>query len=396
MKKQILFGALGALILGGCVSVPDEMRTKEALLRDLEQKKLPVVQLHSWEQALGLVKKSASMRRLALQLEYARAEHKQFYKDLLPEVSLFGSFRESVGDLGNVDAGSFLMFANGFVRLPNPLELQVTYLRNVISEYAKNLEYEMAYRESVAKVYRLTYDLIDLEKQIQIAESLAGDKRIDNRYAVEVELERLRGQKVELDANLSIAFGVAGFWKTKGITLPKLEASEKWVAEGGELMRRIAAVKIVSADLTERGVRVSSLPSVSASLSMPPLFSLRDGNLSESFDLQNVQVGSAIVYPLDISGRRKFNREKLSALNKLNVDSVFDEYISQRASALRAASVVQRAESAIQNVREVESRAKGEMARTLRGAIKERQSEVLDSQIRLLVWNDQFFGEVEI
>ena len=395
MNRTInIMGAVSLLLAGGCASIQSRVDEANAALRLKERQNAPVVRVESWKQMLELVEASPRLRALGVRKEYATKERDQFYKDMIPNASIVGFFNESLSGLSSVDADSFLLYTNGIVVLPNPIDLRAKYLTNVLTEYATGLEYELSYRDTVAQTYDAVFTLRRVEDSIRKVERLVSLAPAEVESSVSLELARLQAEELQIEARLSNLLGKVANWEIADFDLPSIGANVATIEEGGELIRKVATARVVAMDMSELGVLLTSLPRFSAALSMPSLFRIQNGEaVDNEINADTVRVSAGVFYDLDLTGRKKFNRERLEAMNEIQRASVDADYLSQRSGALRAAELIEKNQAKYDTVKRIATIATGEIAQTAKSFLNHNEHELVAAQLKLLVWNDKFFGE---
>lgn len=396
MKYFKIIGALCLLKTIGCVSIPDRLDKAESALmkKEATSNELGCVSIHDWNHVIELVKKSPKLRDIEVRLHYARLERKRIVHDLLPSVSVASALNKSVTELGQIGVDDFIVYANGIVRLPNPFDLRAKYLKVVLTEYSSELEYALAYRESLSQAYEMIVSAKDVERSISEVQRIKDKAQAESsRYEIDDELLRLAGEKLKIDGMLSSVFGTSAKWMVQAVELPEIKIGQETILSGGKLLRKVTAARIVALDLADMGLLLDMLPRINSSLSIPSLFRVQDGDYYSSWDMDDVRLNLSAYYDLDINGRKKFNRERLGELNAIQRERVESDYLGQRNDALRAVELLENAQAKLETMERLDDRIDPEFSQKIREQLIQQQDQLLQAQLSVLVWDDKFFGD---
>ena len=396
MKYFKIIGALCLLKTIGCVSIPDRLDKAESALmkKEATSNELGCVSIHDWNHVIELVKKSPKLRDIQVRLHYARLERKRIVHDLLPSVSVASALNKSVTELGQIGVDDFIVYANGIVRLPNPFDLRAKYLKVVLTEYSSELEYALAYRESLSQAYEMIVSAKDVERSISEVQRIKDKAQAESsRYEIDDELLRLAGEKLKIDGMLSSVFGTSAKWMVQAVELPEIKIGQETILSGGKLLRKVTAARIVALDLADMGLLLDMLPRINSSLSIPSLFRVQDGDYYSSWDMDDVRLNLSAYYDLDINGRKKFNRERLGELNAIQRERVESDYLGQRNDALRAVELLENAQAKLETMERLDDRIDPEFSQKIREQLIQQQDQLLQAQLSVLVWDDKFFGD---
>lgn len=396
MKYFKIIGALCLLNTIGCVSIPDRLDEAESALmkKEATSNALECVSIDDWNHVIELVKESPKLRDIQVRLRYARLERKRIARDLLPSVSVASALNKSVTELGQIGVDDFIVYANGIVRLPNPFDLRAKYLKVVLTEYSSELEYALAYRESLSQAYEMIVSAKDVERSISEAQRIKDKVKTESpHYEIDDELLRLAGEKLKIDGMLSSVFGTSAKWMVQAVELPELKIEQETILSGGKLLRKVTAARIVALDLADMGLLLDMLPRINSSLSIPSLFRVQDGDYYSSWDMDDVRLNLSAYYDLDINGRKKFNRERLGELNTIQRERVESDYLGQRNDALRAVKLLENAQAKLETMERLDERIAPEFSQKIREQLIQQQDQLLQAQLSVLVWDDKFFGD---
>lgn len=396
MKYFKIIGALCLLNTIGCVSISDRLDKAESALmkKEATSNELGCVSIHDWNHVIELVKKSPKLRDIEVRLHYARLERKRIVHDLLPSVSVASALNKSVTELGQIGVDDFIVYANGIVRLPNPFDLRAKYLKVVLTEYSSELEYALAYRESLSQAYEMIVSAKDVERSISEVQRIKDKAQTESsHYEIDDELLRLAGEKLKIDGMLSTVFGTSAKWMVQAVELPEIKIGQETILSGGKLLRKVTAARIVALDLADMGLLLDMLPRINSSLSIPSLFRVQDGDYYSSWDMDDVRLNLSAYYDLDINGRKKFNRERLGELNAIQRERVESDYLGQRNDALRAVELLENAQAKLETMERLDDRIAPEFSQKIREQLIQQQDQLLQAQLSVLVWDDKFFGD---
>lgn len=327
MLYKSIYIALLALIFSGCarehfsrnINLAKEKalteRTAFSHKNNTPQKPL------SWGDAVKLLKERnltylQSIRRLELLEEDKR---KFVWNQLNPRVIATTNLNSFVSKISSIDSSQINTSIIGSIRLPDPISFYAQRYAMELQYYQLKLDHEMLERRLQISLY--SYFLT----QQEIEDSAVNDINPSTELGVEAHIkEKIRIEKAlanevksieRLNLNInSILNTPRQNWILKSLTIPDISYANNLSSleiENGYARMAVkqSALRIETSLARVRQVKLSNLPILSNSISLPSIYR---SSSDAGFDASNISIFTSVNKPFDFTGSTK--RSKASAI----------------------------------------------------------------------------------
>lgn len=255
----------------------------------------------SWQQALVMLRKSnPDIISINNQIKKAERNTLSVYTDMIPGVSYYGYFNNSISGLANsVNSDNFRSSVNVTFNLPSltktPYRVYAAQARVFAAMKAK----EGKEREIISKLYH-TVRKHELAQRKAALERRRPNAAFQNDATPAPQQENTQ---LEYWKSLALLLGdTSARWEILPSSLPTFNWS-KYRPQLNRLSPLVVcqhALKLEQARLSQYGVALSYLPTINTGLYSPELFSSSGGTYSGTFlDMDDTRLNLSISYSLD-------------------------------------------------------------------------------------------------
>jgi hypothetical protein len=341
-----IFVAGAFLTLASCTSVPERMEEKMPQVRkewesafSLAREGREVLEIHSWEQAEELfLSSNIDLKEAVDDAVFAERSVSQVYRRLLPEITLLGSLNKAVVDLDGLSFDDVFLVANGFISLPNPIEVRAQSLSAQLHELRSDIGGQLLVRELFASLYRLHRKQLSIDEdqgRLDALKALSEAlKEASPSKASDIALEarklqiEIRLAQNELQEEMGEFFGDGKYryrftdtFSPPELTYAGEERTIDALEEFGKLYAVEAAAQLVGMDLQALGIKLKDWPTLRAFTTFPSLYSVQSGD-ERAGDWESTRIGASISWSTDFRGERKLRKDQVLARHVLQRDRI--------------------------------------------------------------------------
>lgn len=345
MKKPslILQVALAAsLMLTACNSVQERMDSKLPEVEEKWQGAFGIayngherIDFPSWDEAIDRILESNHHIKESISDAYfTEKECGMVYRRMLPELVFAATFNKSLKELDNIGADDVFLVANGFLQLPNPIEVRAKMLSAQLQYLRSSIGGQLLLREYHAKLFRLHRGSLKLEQK---ATELAGLQNLiitlEGVPSERLNAAKLEEKQLELSYNLAMGAQQAELgdlfgnprmeyffspdFEAPAVAYAGVDRSYEDLVVFGSLLKTEAATQLVGLDLGELGIKIDSWPRLRSYTSVPSLWSERNNGEENFGNLQDATIGNTVTWSTDFRGDRAMRQERAYARNDL-------------------------------------------------------------------------------
>ncbi len=329
MRRVLTVLACGMLLMSSCSIENILFDTSEDLQRKFQSLKewehLPLRNI-SWNQAVAMMaERNHDMIRADSTIESAKREVRSVFTDLIPGVSYYGNFSNTIAGLleaSNAGSSSY----NIQVSFSLPSLTQVPY--RVYSAQARAFSAEKAREGKMRELSSRLY------KQIRNRELALKLKEMEEHKhnappKTTEQLQKEADAEAQFWQDMSELLGDnSARWMVIHETMPRInwESYRKKLDTLDELVLCEMAMRVEQARLQQYGVALRYLPTINTSLYSPSLFTSTGGTYDGAFlDSEDTTLNMSISYALDTE-LSNWNNYKT---NKENFDLTCKEIVSE-------------------------------------------------------------------
>ncbi len=297
-----LSGAL-VLCLCGC-SIEQRLSalsTKiEASFADArEWDQLPIKTI-SWQQAMSMVQQNnIELKKLSSAIDRYERQGLSIYTDMIPGLSYYGYLTKSIGDLSGMATDDLNSNVNITFNLPTITNIPYRVYSARASTFAAMKSRELRERELTSKLYSAVRSReLELKKR-QLA-NLKPDVTEKERMLAE------SSQRLTDASHWKNVADILGDYSARWNILPESMPRVKWnrylprFSKLSELSIARFAIRLEQARLSQYGVALQYLPTISTNLYSPSLFSSSGGTYEGAFlNGEDTKLNLNLSYTLD-------------------------------------------------------------------------------------------------
>lgn len=306
LLRSIGFG-VAWLAMAGCVDPRSGVAKQEEQIADQFSRELLRIdslqdEKISWNEALKLMS-SNNIDLISTKDQVTTAEEAltQIYRDLIPGASISAGVNAAVTDLANLSGDDFAFNVFSFINIPGIIAHHIRYYASTLELMRARWAYELKLRELTIALHEqfLQYQLLEertknlsLSSRFQPPPSILGglDATPEGLQKEELALT-LERQSRGMQASISRLLGsTRSRWILEAETVPEWDYIKNPLPienpkQFGTLYRQLQALQLEGQRLSKLGVKLRYWPDIFISVSTPPVYSVRDGEVdSIEFD----------------------------------------------------------------------------------------------------------------
>lgn len=310
LRRNLLFSSLClpasvvlALILCGCSmeqrlsALSAKIEASYADAREWEQ--LPIKTI-SWQQAMSMVQQNnIELKKLSSAIDRYERQGWSVYTDMIPGLSYYGYLTKSIGDLSGVATNDLNSNVNVTFSLPTLTNIPYRVYSSRASTFAAIKAKELRERDLTAQLYSAVRSReIELKKR-EIAK-LKPEISEKERMLAE------SSQRLTDAAHWKNVAAILGDYSARWNILPQSMPRVKWnrylpkFSKLSELSVARFAIRLEQSRLSQYGVALQYLPTISTNLYSPSLFSSTGGTYEGAFlNGEDTKLNLNLSYTLD-------------------------------------------------------------------------------------------------
>lgn len=297
-----LSGAL-VLCLCGCSieqrlsALSTKIEASYADAREWDQ--LPIKTI-SWQQAMSMVQQNnIELKKLSSAIDRYERQGLSIYTDMIPGLSYYGYLTKSIGDLSGMATDDLNSNVNITFNLPTITNIPYRVYSARASTFAAMKSRELRERDLTSKLYSAVRSReLELKKR-QLA-NLKPDVTEKERMLAE------SSQRLTDAAHWKNVADILGDYSARWNILPESMPRVKWnrylprFSKLSELSIARFAIRLEQARLSQYGVALQYLPTISTNLYSPSLFSSSGGTYEGAFlNGEDTKLNLNLSYTLD-------------------------------------------------------------------------------------------------
>lgn len=297
--------------------------------------KLPVRTI-SWNQAVAMMKRNnISYIQMQNSIEQAERDELSVYTDLIPGVSFYSYFTQSLGDFARqVNSNNFSNSVNLTFYLPTLTQVPYRVYASKATTYASIMALKGKERELIASLYTLQRTRELSRRQLELA-----------KQKPDTEPDYLLKKKTDEAAQWMELATLLGDFSARWQILPSSVPHFRWSAyrpltdKLDELVLCKYAMELEQARMQQYSIALTYLPTINLNLYSPSLFSSSGGTYEGTFlDKDDTKLNMSFTYSLDTkmstwnSYRR--SKENYELRKRATTASLID--LKQKMKTLRA------------------------------------------------------------
>ena len=297
--------------------------------------KLPVRTI-SWNQAVAMMKRNnISYIQMQNSIEQAERDELSVYTDLIPGVSFYSYFTQSLGDFARqVNSNNFSNSVNLTFYLPTLTQVPYRVYASKATTYASIMALKGKERELIASLYTLQRTRELSRRQLELA-----------KQKPDTEPDYLLKKKTDEAAQWMELATLLGDFSARWQILPSSVPQFRWSAyrpltdKLDELVLCKYAMELEQARMQQYSIALTYLPTINLNLYSPSLFSSSGGTYEGTFlDKDDTKLNMSFTYSLDTkmstwnSYRR--SKENYELRKRATTTSLID--LKQKMKTLRA------------------------------------------------------------
>lgn len=288
LSSSLLLSISGVLILSLCgcsmeqrlSALSSKIETSYADAREWDQ--LPIKTI-SWQQAMSMVQQNnIELKKLSSAIDRYERQGWSIYTDMIPGLSYYGYFTKSIGDLGGLATDDLSSNVNITFSLPTITNIPYRVYSARASTFAAIKTRELRERDLTAKLYSAVRSReVELKKR-ELAK-LKPELSEKERMLAE------SSQRLTDAAHWKNVAGILGDYSARWNILPQSMPRVKWnrylprFSKLSELSVARFAIRLEQSRLSQYGVALQYLPTISTNLYSPSLFSSTGGTYEGAF-----------------------------------------------------------------------------------------------------------------
>lgn len=297
------FSGVLLLCLCGCSmeqrlsALSTKIETSFAEAREWDQ--LPIKTI-SWQQAMSMVQQNnIELKKLSSAIDRFERQGLSIYTDMIPGLSYYGYLTKSIGDLGGMATDDLSSNVNITFSLPTITNIPYRVYSARASTFAAIKSRELRERDLTAKLYSAVRSR-ELELKKRQLSSLKPDVTEKERMLAE------SSQRITDATHWKNVAEILGDYSARWNILPQSMPRVKWnsylprFSKLSELSIARFAIRLEQARLSQYGVALQYLPTISTNLYSPSLFSSSGGTYEGAFlNGEDTKLNLNLSYTLD-------------------------------------------------------------------------------------------------
>ena len=310
LRCNLLFSSLflslsGAFVLCLCgcsieqrlAALSSKIETSYADAREWEQVPIKTI---SWQQAMSMVQQNnIELKKLSSAIDRYERQGWSVYTDMIPGLSYYGYLTKSIGDLSGVATNDLNSNVNVTFSLPTLTNIPYRVYSSRASTFAAIKAKELRERDLTAQLYSAVRSReIELKKR-EIAK-LKPEISEKERMLAE------SSQRLTDAAHWKNVAAILGDYSARWNILPQSMPRVKWnrylpkFSKLSELSVARFAIRLEQSRLSQYGVALQYLPTISTNLYSPSLFSSTGGTYEGAFlNGEDTKLNLNLSYTLD-------------------------------------------------------------------------------------------------
>ena len=310
LRRNLLFSSLclsvsGAFVLCLCgcsieqrlTVLSSKIETSYADAREWDQ--LPIKTI-SWQQAMSMVQQNnIELKKLSSSIDRYERQGWSVYTDMIPGLSYYGYLTKSIGDLSGVATDDLNSNVNVTFSLPTLTNIPYRVYSSRASTFSAIKAKELRERDLTANLYSAVRSR---EVELKKRELAKLKPEISEKERILAE----SSQRLTDAAHWKNVAGILGDYSARWNILQQSMPRVKWnrylpkVSKLSELSVARFAIRLEQSRLSQYGVALQYLPTISTNLYSPSLFSSSGGTYEGAFlNGEDTKLNLNLSYTLD-------------------------------------------------------------------------------------------------